>query len=86
MNRSDDPKVGQSILVLRETPATSDPTSSSSSSSSFTFYGASTPGQSQLKASSLTGIIKFPAFTLLWNAWKFPVRRRTTLGDEFKNV
>lgn len=33
MNRSDDPKVGQSILVLRETPATADPTSSSFSSS-----------------------------------------------------
>lgn len=31
MNRSDDPKVGQSILVLRETPAIVDPTSSSSS-------------------------------------------------------
>ena len=37
LNRSDDPKVGQSILVLRETPATSDPTSSSSSSSSSSF-------------------------------------------------
>lgn len=52
MNRSDDPKVGQSILVLRETPATSDPTSSSSSSSCTPVQSASTPGQSQLNTSS----------------------------------